>query len=133
MPATNMSGMVEDTRFTNSECARVKVVMTRRISSVKGKNTATGTRFPVHSTHWLMKSNATRELKHSEKRLFQLAGGLPRVRFRPKHIHLERLHYVVSAELTLLQSNMTYMNNKRGPQYHWKTELFRLLKLPVFA
>ena len=54
------------------------------------------------------------------------------IRFRPKHIHLERLHYVVSTELALLQSNMTYMYHKRGPQYHWVTELFRLLKLPVF-
>ena len=27
--------------------------------------------------------------------------------FRPKHIDLERLHYVVSTELALLQSNMT--------------------------
>ena len=54
------------------------------------------------------------------------------IRFRPKHIHLERLHYVVSTELALLQSNMTYMYKKRGPQYHWVVELFRRLKLPVF-
>ena len=54
------------------------------------------------------------------------------IRFRPKHINLERLHYVVSTELVLLQSNMTYLNEKRGPQYHWVIELFRLLKLPVF-
>ena len=54
------------------------------------------------------------------------------IRFRPKHINLDRLHYVVSTELALLQSNMTYMYDKRGPQYHWVIELFRLLKLPVF-
>ena len=54
------------------------------------------------------------------------------IHFRPKHINLERLHYVVSTELALLQSNMTYLNEKRGPQYHWVIELFRLLKLPVF-
>ena len=54
------------------------------------------------------------------------------IRFRPKHIHLERLHYVVSTELALLQSNMTYMYKKRGPQYHWVVELFRHLKLPVY-
>ena len=55
------------------------------------------------------------------------------IRFRPKHIHLERLHYVVSTELALLQSNMTYLlYEKCGPQYHWVIELFRLLKLPVF-
>ena len=39
------------------------------------------------------------------------------------------LHYVVSTELALLQSNVTYMYQKRGPQYHWVVELF---KLPVF-
>ena len=54
------------------------------------------------------------------------------IRFRPKHINLERLHYVVSTELALLQSNMTYMYEKRGPQYHWVVELFKLLRLPVF-
>ena len=40
------------------------------------------------------------------------------IRFRPKYIHLERLHYVVSTELALLQSNMTYLYEKCGPQYH---------------
>ena len=54
------------------------------------------------------------------------------IRFRPKHIFLERLHYVLSTELALLQSNMTYMYEKRGPQYHWVVELFERLKLPVF-
>ena len=54
------------------------------------------------------------------------------IRFRPKHILLERLHYVLSTELALLQSNMTYMYQKRGPQYHWVVELFEHLKLPVF-
>ena len=54
--------------------------------------------------------------------------------FRPKHIHPEQLLYVVSTELALLQSNMTYMYmyEKRVPQYHWVVELFRRLKLPVF-
>ena len=48
------------------------------------------------------------------------------------HIFLERLHYVLSTELTLLQSNTTYMYEKRGPQCHWVVELFERLKLPVF-
>ena len=43
-----------------------------------------------------------------------------------------RLHYVVSTELALLQSNMTFMYSRRGPQYHWVVELFRRLHLPVF-
>ena len=40
---------------------------------------------------------------------------------------------MVSTELALLQSNMTYLNEKRGPQYHWVIKLFRLLKLSVFG
>lgn len=54
------------------------------------------------------------------------------IRFRRKHIHLEQLHYVVSTELALLQSNMTYMYEKCGQQYHWVVELFRRFNLPVF-
>ena len=54
------------------------------------------------------------------------------IRFRPKHIYLERLHYEVSTNLGLLQSNMTYMYEKRGPTYHWVPELYRQLKLPLY-
>ena len=50
-----------------------------------------------------------------------------------QNIHLERLHYTSSSELALLQSNMTYMYRKRGPQYHWVVELFRRLRLPVYG
>ena len=39
---------------------------------------------------------------------------------------------MLSTKLALLQSNMTYMYEKRGPQYHWVVELFERLKLPVF-
>ena len=38
---------------------------------------------------------------------------------------------MLSTELALLQSNMTYMYDKRRPQYHWVVELFERLKLPV--
>ena len=54
------------------------------------------------------------------------------IRFRPKHIHLERLHYETATNLGLLQSNMTYMYSKHGPSYHWVPELFRRLGLPIF-
>ena len=49
--------------------------------------------------------------------------------FRRKHILLKRLHYVLSTELSLLQSNIMYMYQKCGPQYHWVIELFEYLKL----
>jgi len=54
------------------------------------------------------------------------------IRFRPKHIHLERLHYEVATNLGLLQANMTYLYEKRGPNYHWIPDLYRRLKLPVY-
>lgn len=54
------------------------------------------------------------------------------IRFRPKHLHLERLHYEVSTNLGLLQSNMTYLYDKRGPAYHWIPILYNRLKLPLF-
>ena len=54
------------------------------------------------------------------------------IRFRPEHISLERLHYEVSTNLGLLQSNMTYMYEKWGPTYHWVPELYRQLKLPLY-
>lgn len=55
------------------------------------------------------------------------------IRYRNKHIFLERLHYHVSTDLGLLQANLTYMRNKRGEDYHWIPELYRKMKLPVFG
>ena len=72
---------------------------------------------------------------HSQTRPLKLARGVTQcfhTFFRPKHIHLERLHYTLSTELTMLQSNMTYLYRKRGPQSYWVVELFRCLKLPVY-
>ena len=54
------------------------------------------------------------------------------IQFRPKHINLERLHYELSTDLCLLKSNMTYMYERHGPQYHWIPELYRRLNLPVY-
>ena len=54
------------------------------------------------------------------------------IRYRQKHIHLERLHYHVSTNVGLIQSDMTYMYSKRGPGYHWIPELYRRMNLPVF-
>ena len=54
------------------------------------------------------------------------------IRFRSKDISLERLHYEVSTNLALLQSNLTYMYEKRGPKYHWIPDLYKRLNLPVY-
>lgn len=53
------------------------------------------------------------------------------IRLRP-NISLERLHYEVSTNLGLLQSNMTHMYEKWGPTYHWVPELYRQPKLPLY-
>ena len=55
------------------------------------------------------------------------------IRFRSKDIYLARLHYMMSTNLGLLQSNATYMYHRRGVGYHWISDLFRRLKLPVFS
>ena len=54
------------------------------------------------------------------------------LRFRSKDVPLERLHYQLSTNLGLLQSNLTYMHEKVGTHYHWIPELYRRMKLPVF-
>lgn len=55
------------------------------------------------------------------------------IRYRCKSIYLARLHYILSTNLGLLQSNLTYMYHKRGVGYHWLSDLFRRLKLPVLS
>ena len=45
------------------------------------------------------------------------------IRFRSKDVALQRLHYEVSTNLGLLQSNLTYISEKRGIGYHWIPDL----------
>jgi len=54
------------------------------------------------------------------------------IRFRSKHIFLERLHYQLSTDLGMLQANMTYAQKEKGPAYHWIPHLYKQLKLPVY-
>ena len=42
--------------------------------------------------------------------------------FRPKSWHLFRLHYEVSTNLALLQTNLNYMNKVCGMNYHWLSD-----------
>ena len=76
------------------------------------------------------------ELIHSE--LGRGHSNLPEashnvlIRFRSKNLSLQRLHYIVSTNLGLLQSNMTWLLKKRGITYHWLLELFMRCKLPIF-
>ena len=45
--------------------------------------------------------------------------------------YITRLHYHVSTNLGLLQSNMTYMNCVCGMGYHWLPDLFQRMGLPL--
>ena len=45
------------------------------------------------------------------------------IRFRSKDVFLERLHYQLSTNLGLLDSNMTYMHEKLETHYYWIPEL----------
>ena len=53
------------------------------------------------------------------------------VRYRSKDWHIARLHYQVSTNLGLIQSCMTNLYTKRGPQYHWMLEILKRMGLPV--
>ena len=53
------------------------------------------------------------------------------MRFRSKDKYL-RVHYVVSTNMGLLQSNMTWLTKRKGLSYHWILDLFSRLKLPTF-
>ena len=54
------------------------------------------------------------------------------IKYRPKNLSLSRVHYMVSTNLGLLQSNLSYMIKKHGVKYHWLLDLFKRLKLPIF-
>ena len=54
------------------------------------------------------------------------------IRFRSKHIQLEKVHYELSTDLGLLQANLTVMKEKKGPQYHWIPDLFQRLVLQLY-
>ena len=54
------------------------------------------------------------------------------IRFRPKRIHLERLHYALSTDLGFLQANMTFNYDFLGAKYHWQKDLFAQLGLPAY-
>ncbi|XP_064382851.1 uncharacterized protein LOC135331569 isoform X2 [Halichondria panicea] len=55
------------------------------------------------------------------------------IRFRQKHISLEKSHYELSTELGLLQANLTSMRKNKGPHYHWIPVLYQRLGLPLYT
>ena len=53
------------------------------------------------------------------------------VRFRSKDWNIARLHYEVSTNLGLIQSCMTHLYRKRGPDYHWVVDVLTQMELPI--
>ena len=54
------------------------------------------------------------------------------IRFRQKSWYIRRLHYHVSTNLGLMESNQTFTINTRGIDYYWLPELFQSMCLPDF-
>ncbi|KXJ07142.1 hypothetical protein AC249_AIPGENE6000 [Exaiptasia diaphana] len=52
-------------------------------------------------------------------------------RFRPKSVNLQQKHYEFITNIGLCQSNMTFMYNTAGKEYHWMRSVLSLMKLPV--
>ena len=52
-------------------------------------------------------------------------------KFRAKDINLHRKHHQASTNLELIESNMTWCFKNRGPEYHWITDLYSSLGLPI--
>ena len=52
------------------------------------------------------------------------------IRFRKKNWNIQRLHYHVSTNFGLLESNLTFMHTIEGIEYHWVPELLAVLGLP---
>ena len=51
-------------------------------------------------------------------------------KFRPKDTNLRRLHYQSSTNLGLIQSNMTFLYERHGSDYHWVLDLYKRMGLP---
>ena len=54
------------------------------------------------------------------------------IRFRQKSWYIRRLHYHVSTNLGLMESNQTFMLNTCGIDYYWLPELFQSMGLPDY-
>lgn len=52
-------------------------------------------------------------------------------KFRPKDTNLHRKHYSASTNLGLIQGNMTWAYQNRGPSYHWIPDLYGRVGLPL--
>lgn len=71
------------------------------------------------------------ELKAGHSNLMEASHNVL-IRFRGKHLYLERLHYHLSTDLGLLQANITSMSNLDGQHYHWIPTLYQKLGIPMF-
>ena len=54
-------------------------------------------------------------------------------RFRAKDWNIEKLHYTVSTDMGLIQTNMPWCYETCGPEYHWITDLYERMNIPIFG
>ena len=54
-------------------------------------------------------------------------------RFRAKDWNIKKLHYIVSTNMGLIQTNMPWCYENRGPEYHWITDLYGRMNIPTFG
>ena len=115
MPATSTIGGLVGVTSTNFDCAAVVNVRMERIKNTKERtNTRHVLTCPFHSLAYEIECHQRAGmveqlvhpiLKRGHSNWLEASHNVF-IHLRPKHIFLERLHYVLSTELVLLQSNM---------------------------
>ena len=53
--------------------------------------------------------------------------------FRAKDWDIQKLHYIVSTNMGLIQTNMPWCYEKYGPEYHWIIDLYERMNIPIFG
>ena len=116
-----------------SQCAAVESVRLKKTISVKGRITMHEKCFPFHILVYQFECNIRAkmadqlvhsELHHGHSNWLEASHNVL-LRFRQKHLSLERLHYHIATNLSLLQAILTDGFSQQGAVYHWKPELFQ--------
>ena len=53
------------------------------------------------------------------------------ISFRAKDWNIKKLHYIVSTNIGLIQTNMPWCYERWGPEYHWITDLYEHMNIPL--
>ena len=129
--------IIVNVNSTHRQYAIVENVQTSRTTAVKESDTAPGINYTA-SSKVEIKYRATKaeklihkEFKVGHTHIMEAFHNIL-IRYRSKHIAPERLHYHVSTDLGLLQANLLVMRERKGINYHWISELYQRLGLPLY-